>query len=99
MKTLLSRLVSWFARKGAAAPLNAPATGRLAIDAYNRHRAPTAGELLAELKSTAWTCATINAAVCASYPPRLYVTTSRGQAPPRCFSRGLAPATLSRLRA
>ncbi len=71
----------------------------LPLDAYRRHRAPTAGELLGELKNTAWTCASINAAVCAAFPPRLYVTTGREQAPPRCGTRGLGPDTLARLHA
>jgi hypothetical protein len=98
MKTLFSRLARWLTRKTASAPLAAAATGPLALDAYNRHRVPTSGELLAELKNTAWTCATINAAMCASCPPRLYVTTARGQAPPRCRTRALAPAALNRLQ-
>lgn len=37
-----------------------------------RAHAPTAGELLAELKNTAWTCAALNAAACAAHPPRLF---------------------------
>jgi len=79
-------------------PLDPNSMATLALDAYARHRAPTATELLAELKNTAWTCATINAALCAAYPPRLYVTTARGQASPRCRTRALAPAALNRLQ-
>ena len=42
---------------------------------------------MAELKGTAWTCASINAAVCAGFPPRLYVATTKGEPPPRCRTR------------
>lgn len=98
MKHLLHRLARWLYRKTAPEVLRAgqmlsPGT----LDAYRRRAAPTAGELLAELKNTAWTCATINAGACASYPPRLYVTTSKGQAPPRCATRALPPGLRNRL--
>src|SRR5262249_7403255 len=49
------------------------------IDAYRRHRDPTAADLLNQLKNTAWTCASINASVCASFPPKLYVRLVAGQ--------------------
>jgi HK97 family phage portal protein len=68
------------------------------VDVYRRQRAPTASELLAELKSTAWTCASINASVCASTPPRLYVATGAGQSPPRCATRRLEPALAQQLK-
>jgi HK97 family phage portal protein len=42
---------------------------------------------LAELRDTAWTCASINAASCASFPPRLYVRTRAEQPPPRVRTR------------
>jgi HK97 family phage portal protein len=76
-------------------------TGTSYTDSYKRNRAPNANELLAELKNTAWTCASINASVCAAYPPRLYVTTDRGQASPKCATRTLLGAeekTLRRLK-
>jgi phage portal protein BeeE len=47
----------------------------------------------------AWSCISINASVCANYPPRLYVSTGRGQPPPKCHTRALAPQTERRLRA
>ena len=59
-------------------------SGTSLLDAYRRNRNPTPNELLAELKNTAWTCASINAAVCASFPPRLYVITDHGQPQPKC---------------
>ncbi len=74
-------------------------SGGMFTDAYQRHRLPTPNELLQELKGVAWTCASINAAVCANYPPRLYVTTSTGQARPKCLTRSLPPEAESRLRA
>lgn len=70
----------------------------LSVDAYQRLREPTAYDLLAELKGAAWTCASINAGTCASYPPRLYVTTHPGQAPAKCLTRVLEPAADRRLR-
>src|SRR5439155_9577593 len=35
---------------------------------------------------------TLNASVCATYPPRLYVSTRQGEAGPRCLTRSLSPA-------
>jgi HK97 family phage portal protein len=63
-----------------------------------RPHPPTPLELLAELKSTAWTCASLNAAVCASFPPRLYVSTRPGQPVARCLTRALPAVEDRRLR-
>jgi HK97 family phage portal protein len=99
MKALLVRLARWLWGKGARSALPAPQLlGSMVLDAYHRLRAPTPAELIAELKNTAWTCATINAAACASMPPRLYVTTARGQSAPRCLTRSVHAVTLNRLR-
>lgn len=46
-------------------------------------------ELIRELRNAAFACATINAAVCASFPPRLYVAVGAGLAPPKCPTRPL----------
>lgn len=73
-------------------------TGTTAVDAYRRNRGPTPNELQAELKHTAWTCASINASVCASFAPHLYVSTARGQAAPKCLTKALPPAREQRLR-
>jgi hypothetical protein len=59
------------------------------IDQFRRVRAPSIRELLDELKNTAWTCASINAAVCASNPPKLYVKTGEGQPEARCRKKAL----------
>ena len=42
-------------------------------------RGDTASDCLAELSHTAYACAAINAAVCASYPPRLFARGSSGR--------------------
>jgi hypothetical protein len=85
----LGRLSRWLGGKaGPESPIGP--SGPLGwVDAYRRHREPTPLELLAELKNTAWTCASLNASVCASFPPRLYVRTSPGQHAPRCLTRPL----------
>ncbi|MCI0642792.1 MAG: phage portal protein [Gemmataceae bacterium] len=93
---LFRRLLRLFRRKSAPAFLP-PASAHAYLDAYRAHRSPTPAELLASLKNTAWTCTSINAAVCASYPPKLFVATGKGQAPPRCRTRALAPATVRKL--
>ncbi len=96
----LSRLSDWL-RPKALPPVLAGAqwSGTSFIDAYRRNRNPTPNEILAELKNTAWTCASVNAAVCASFPPKLYVTTRPGQARPKCLTKSLPFAADRRLRA
>ena len=64
----------------------------------SRSRPVGSGDLLSELRNTAWTCASLNAAVCASFAPRLYVRTAHGQPPPRCATRALDAGQLQRLR-
>jgi HK97 family phage portal protein len=98
LTALLTLLTRWLRPKAlppalAAAP---PAPGFL--DAYRRQRPPTPSELLAELKNTAWSCASINAAACASFPPKLYVRTSANHPMARCLTRALSPAAIKRLR-
>lgn len=91
MRSLLHRLVSWLVRKTAPAVVRNAMPDRPAfIDSYRRVRTPTAHDLLAELKNAAYTCASLNAAVCATYPPRLYVSTHPGEPEPRCLSRALS---------
>ena len=69
-------------------------SGTSFIDSFKRERNPTPNELMAELKNTAFTCATINAGVCASFHPRLYVATSNTvQAQARCFTKPIEPGT------
>ena len=73
-------------------------TGTAFVDAYKRTRNPTPNEQLAELKNTAFTCASINAAVCAAFPPRLYVATHPDQPEPKCLTKRLDRLTEERLR-
>ncbi len=95
----LTRLAAWLGPKAHGAP---PATwrggGGAFLDSYRRHREPSPRALLDELKHTAWACASVNAAVCAAYPPRLYVATGPGQSAPKCLTRALHPAAEARLR-
>lgn len=96
MKQLVHRIARWLRRKMMPAGL-APGSTYPLLDLPVRQRIPTASELLAELKGAAWTCASINASTCASYPPRLFVATGANQTPPRCATRRLDPTTLRQL--
>jgi HK97 family phage portal protein len=96
MKTLLHRFARWLMRKTTAGSL-LPSTGPALLDVYKRRRAPSTADLLGELKNTAWTCASINASVSASFPPRLFVSTSKSQMAPRCATRPVAAKTLKQL--
>jgi HK97 family phage portal protein len=64
-----------------------------------RSRQPSGLDLLDELKSTAWACASLNASVCASLPPRLFVTLGPELPRPRCLTRALDTDTAARLKA
>ncbi len=99
MRSLLYRFAAWLARKTLPDALTGSQwSGTTFVDTYRRNRAPTPNELLAELKNTAWTCASINAAVCASFQPRLYVITRHNQPRPKCLTRALPPRLEDRLR-
>ena len=92
LSAALTRLAGWLA------PLPARPLATSFPSLLGRPRPPAAHELLAELKNTAWTCASLNAAVCASFPPRLYVRTRAGQPSPRCLTRALSRKEEQRLR-
>jgi hypothetical protein len=96
----LHRLAGWLSpRKALPEVLAGPQwSGTAYVDAFKRNRVPTPNELMAELKNTAWACASINAAVCASNPPQLYVATQAGQPAPKCSTRPLHHAAEKRLR-
>src|SRR5947209_6105129 len=99
MPSIFQRFARWLLGKSAPRALAGTQWfGPKAIDAYRRRRPPTAAELLNELKNTAWTCASINAAVCASFPPRLYVATRHGQPTPKCLTKTLLGPVERRLR-
>src|SRR5262245_2427388 len=100
LKPLLHRLGRWLAGKTAPWSLGGTQwTGTGSVDSFKRVRNPTPNELMAELKATAWPCASINASVCAAYPPRLYVSTSRNQAEPKCAAKSISHEAENRLRA
>src|SRR5436305_1253708 len=104
MRTLLAdalaRLAGWLRPKNLPPALaGAQWSGTAFVDAYKRNRNPTPNELLAELKNTAWTCASINAAACATYPPRLYVATHNEEPEARCLRAPISSRTEERLRA
>src|SRR5438445_9501299 len=103
MRTVLartfSRLAQWLHPKAVPQALTGSQwSGTGFVDAYKRDRNPTPNEQLAELKNTAFTCASINAAVCAAYAPRLYVATHPDQPAPKCLTRGLDRLSEERLR-
>jgi HK97 family phage portal protein len=98
----LTRLAHWLAPRAKRVPFALTGSqwaGSSFVDSNRRQRAPTPTELLGELKNTAWTCASINAATCANFPPHLYVATRRGQPAPRCLTRALSGAREVLLRA
>ncbi len=100
LASFLTRLARLLQPKSAPGALAGPQwTGGGFVDAYQRNRSPTPNELLAELKNTAFTCASINAAACAAFPPRLFVATDRGQAAAKCRTRSLPRPAEERLRA
>lgn len=59
------------------------------VDAYRRVRHPNSWDLLNELKNTAYACAVLNSGVCASYTPKLYVRTRKGERAARCLTKAL----------
>ena len=96
--SLFSKLLSLFARKAVPPSLTGPQwSGTAFVDSYKRNRNPTANELMAELKGTAWTCASLNAAACASNSPLLYVATRSDEPRPKCATRPISKKTLNEL--
>jgi len=88
----LDRIAGWLRPKAMPNALAGQQwTGTQFLDAYKRTRQPSPNEIMAELKNTAWACASINAAICASNPPMLYVATHDGQHSPKCPTKALSP--------
>src|SRR5205807_1977330 len=98
---LVRRGAAWFQRKVLVRPawFSGPGRAYWWYDGYRHRHEPTAFDLLMELRGIVWACASVNAAVCARYPPRLYVTTAANQPLARCLTRGLGAAEEERLRA
>jgi HK97 family phage portal protein len=96
----LLRLAGWLRPKGIPQALTGSQwSGTSYIDAFKRSRNPSPNELMAELKGAAWTCASINASVCASFPPKLYVATRKGEPAPKCATAAVRKGREQRLRA
>lgn len=99
MANILNKFAAWLYRKTAPQGVTgAQWTGTGYIDSFKRNRQPTPNELMAELKATAWTCATINSAVCAAYPPHLYVVTAENAPPPKCRVKSIGGKLEKKLR-
>jgi HK97 family phage portal protein len=95
----LNVLATWLSPKALPTSLAGNQwTGTTFVDVYKRNRNPTPNELMAELKGAAWTCASINASVCATFPPRLYVATHPDQPATRCLTKALDRRAERRLR-
>jgi HK97 family phage portal protein len=87
---VIHRLANWLARKTAPAALTGGQwTGTSYTDRFKKYRNPTPNELMAELKNTAWACASLNAGTCAAYPPSLYVITRHNEPSPKCRTKAL----------
>lgn len=99
LKNLIHRFASWLARKTMPAALTGPQWGGTSfVDAFKKNRNPTPHELQAELKSTAWACASLNASTCAAFPPRLYVSTNDRQPNPKCQTAPVPKQAEARIR-
>ncbi|MBY0231991.1 MAG: phage portal protein [Gemmataceae bacterium] len=88
IRSLLKRLGAWL--------FPSPPTEIASLARPPLERAPSPGDLLHELRDTAWTCASINAATCASFPPRLFVKTRPGEPMPRAATRPIPAADMRR---
>src|SRR5262245_32349625 len=98
-QSILHRVARWLAAKTVPNVLTGNQwSGTSFIDSFKRNRNPTPNELMAELKATAWTCASMNAAVCASFPPSLFVSTTAHQSEPKCATKSISRHLERRLR-
>jgi HK97 family phage portal protein len=97
---LYRRAAAWLHRKIAVRPawFSGASYPGWFVDNYRHRHEPSAFDLLQELKGVAWACAAVNAAACARYPPRLYVSTAANQPAARCLTRRLSTAEEERLR-
>lgn len=94
----LARAARWLAPKTLTPAVGTSSPEWVGWPDTRSFRPPTRGELLRALRNTAYTCATLNASVCAAHPPCLYVTTQRGQPAPKCLTQALTPAGERHLR-
>jgi HK97 family phage portal protein len=100
MPSVFTRVARWLTGKARPTALTGSQwSGSQYVDTWKRVRQPVANELLTELKGMAWTCISLNAAICATHPPRLYVVTRHNEPRPRCHTCALTPGREHRLRA
>jgi HK97 family phage portal protein len=74
-------------------------SGSSYVDSWQRTRELAPSQLIDELKGTAWSCISLNAATCATYTPTLYVVTAHNQPKAKCQTKALDAQTDKRLRA
>ena len=99
MHNILNSFARWLYRKTMPqALLGRQWSGTHYVDNYKRTRNPSPNELLAELKGAAWTCISMNASVCAGFPPQLYVATRRGDPQPKCATRSIDWREMQRIK-
>jgi HK97 family phage portal protein len=89
LASVLDRSARWLKGGRPASLGGSQWTGTAFVDAYKRNRVPTPNEVLAELKNIAFTCASINAATCASYAPRLYVWSTEQTGEPKLATKSI----------
>lgn len=84
LRTTYRKVASWLKSALFSTPTHGGGWGYRSstIDSFRSRRQPTSEDLLREVKNTAYACAMINASTCASFPFRLFVKTSPGQAEP-----------------
>jgi hypothetical protein len=66
-------------------------------DRFRARREPTTAELINQLKNAAYSCASLNASVCAKQEPRLYVITRANDTPPKCRTQKVSNTKLKLL--
>jgi HK97 family phage portal protein len=74
-------------------------SGSSYVDSWKRTREPSPNELVSELKGVAWACVSLNAGVCATYSPNLYVVTRHNHPKPKCATQPISTKTAQRFAA
>jgi hypothetical protein len=98
---MLDFLRRWFGPRKKAMPPSLTGgqwAGTSYVDSWKRTREPKPTQLLEELKGIAWACISLNAATCANFAPRLFVTTSGKQSQPKCRTKAISHDLEKRLR-
>ena len=88
----LQRFTNWLTgRKAVSAPLPIGGVAPAYADMFKTTRSPSVASLLKQFRETVYACAVLNSQAVASVPLKLYVTTARGQAQPKCATKALSP--------